>query len=191
MPDFRRVWRPGGTYFFTLVTEGRATFLCDDLARATLREAIAATGRDRPFDQQAVVLLPDHWHALWRLPADDADYAARLGAIKARFTRSWLAAGGSERQPTDSRARRRGRGVWQRRYWEHTCRDAEDFKAHLDYIHWNPVKHGYVTCPHLWPWSSFRKWVALGVYREDWRCVCDGRTAEPIEFPGLDETAME
>lgn len=191
MPNYRRVWRPGGTYFLTQVTEGRAAFLCGDLARRTLHAAIADVGRDRPFELMAVVLLPDHLHMIWRLPAGDADYPGRLGAMKARFTRAWLAAGGPERRPTESRARRRGRGVWQRRYWEHTCRDHDDLKTHLDYVHWNPVKHGHARCPHEWPWSSFRKWVALGVYAPDWRCVCDGRPADPPDFTHLDETAME
>ncbi|HEX8914931.1 MAG TPA: transposase [Humisphaera sp.] len=181
MSDFRRFWRPGGTYFFTLVTERRAEILTGDLARPLLNAAIATTKAERPFDLEAIVLLPDHLHTLWRLPPGDDDYATRLAAAKARFTRAYRAAGGAEQARCASRVRRGERAVWQRRFWEHTCRDVEDFKNHLDYVHWNPVKHGYVKCPHAWPYSTFQKWVALGVYEPTWRCVCDGRTVEPFE----------
>lgn len=114
-----------------------------------------------------------------------------MASIKAQFTRHWREAGGAEQPRRASNVGRRERAVWQRRYWEHTCRDIEDFKNHLDYVHWNPVKHGYITCPHLWPWSSFMKWVNRGVYSIDWRCVCDGRVSTPPDFSSLDETAME
>ena len=191
MSNYRRFWRPGGTYLFTQVTEGRAAFLCEPAARSLLHRAIADTGRAKPFELMATVLLPDHLHTIWRLPVGDADYAGRMAGVKARFTRAWLAAGGAEQARTASRVRRRNRGVWQRRYWEHTCRDVDDLKAHLDYVHWNPVKHGYARCPHEWPWSSFPKWVALGVYAPDWRCVCDGRPPDPPDFADLDESAME
>jgi putative transposase len=181
LSNFRRFWRPGGTYFLTLVTERRAEILTTELARATLHAAIAETGRDRPFEMMGIVLLPDHLHTIWRLPLGDDDYPTRFAAMKARFTRDWRTAGGDEQPRTASRVKNGERAVWQRRFFEHTCRDIEDLKNHLDYIHWNPVKHGYATCPHAWPWSSFQKWVDLGVYEPTWRCVCDGRPVEPFD----------
>jgi putative transposase len=176
---FHRRWRPGGTYFFTLVTARRAPILCTDLARPLLRSAIAQTRAEHPFDLLAIVLLPDHLHTVWRLPPGDADYATRLAAIKARFTRAWRLAGGAEQPRTASHVSKGERAVWQRRFWEHTCRDAEDLRNHLDYVHRNPVKHGYVTCPHLWPLSTFQTWVNDGGYEPTWRCVCDGRPPPP------------
>lgn len=185
MPDYRRADVPGGTYFFTLVTERRTPFLCTDLARKLLRESVDACRDARPFDAEAFVLLPEHLHAIWTLPAGDADFSGRWAAVKARFTRGWLDAGGRELPTSDSRRRHGHRGVWQRRFWEHWLRDARDFGEHLDYVHYNPVKHGLVTCPHLWPYSTFGKWVKRGVYEPDWMCVCGGRTVPPPAFGGL------
>jgi putative transposase len=102
------------------------------------------------------------------LPAHDANFSVRWGRIKERFTRSFLAVGGEEGQPTDSRQRHRERAVWQRRFWEHTCRDEDDLKRCLDYLHWNPVKHGLVACVRDYPWSSFHRFVRLGEYDMDW-----------------------
>ena len=191
MPNYRRVVRPGGTFFFTVVTERRAKILCDDAARSILRSAIDQCRVRRPFELEAVVLLPDHWHPLITLPDDDTDYSVRLASIKANFTRDWLAAGGRESPRTVSMRRHGNRAVWQKRFWEHTIGDDEDWGAHLDYIHYNPVKHGLVTCPHLWPWSSFAKWVRRGVYTRDWMCVCDGRQVEPPSFFQFDGWDME
>ena len=191
MSSYRRLFRPGGTYFFTLVTQNRARFLTTELARPLLHAALARVLRERAFELVAIVLLPDHLHMIWRLPPDDDDYPMRLAAFKADFTRSWLAAGGTEQGRSASRVRHRNRGVWQRRYWEHTCRDGDDLKAHLDYLHWNPVKHGVASCPHAWEWSSFNRWVNLGEYAQDWSCSCDGRTCRPPDFSRFDEKRME
>ena len=182
---------PGGTFFFTLVTEGRTPILCEPLARKVLREAIVECRRVRPFVVDAFVLLPDHLHAVWTLPEGDTDYSTRWAAIKAAFTRGWLAGGGKERGRTEARASRGSRGVWQPRFWEHLIRDGDDLNAHIDYVHWNPVKHGYAACPHLYPYSSFRRWVEGGFYDETWRCACGGKIVVPPTFDGLDETAME
>ena len=115
----------------------------------------------------------------------------RSGGVKARFTRGWLGAGGRERPTSGSRARHRQRGVWQRRFWKHWVRDRRDFAEHLDYVHYNPVKHGLVTCPHLWPYSTFAKWVKRGVYAPDWMCACGGRTVRPPTFNGLAGMELE
>ena len=182
MADYRRWFLPGGTYFFTLVTEGRSRLFVNSHARNSLHAAIAGC-RDRwPFELEAVVLLPDHLHMVWTLPSGDMDYPRRLAALKRAFTASWLADGGLEQAVGSKRQHRRQRGVWQRRYWEHTIRDEADFAHHLDYIHYNPVKHGLATCPHVWPHSSFRQWVQRHVYDSEWGCVCRGRDAVPMRF---------
>jgi putative transposase len=177
MPEYRRADVPGGTYFFTLVTEQRRPFLCDDLARTLLHDSYEQCQRLRPCKSEAFVLLPDPAHAMWTLPPGDADFSTRWASIKAGFTSGWLKAGAGELGVSSSRRAHRHRGVWQRRFWEHWVRDEDDFGAHLDYIHYNPVKHGLVKCPHLYPYSTFTKWVKRGVYEPDWMCVCGGRNA--------------
>lgn len=134
-------------------------------------------------------MLPEHIHAIWSLPRGDDDYARRSAFIKKEFMRGWLASGGSEQVVgTEQRARHR-RGVWQPRFWEHVIQDEEDFERHLDYIHYNPVKHGLVASPGDWPYSSFHRWVRLGAYDPEW-----GR-GSPEEyshrFHGLDRTVGE
>ena len=142
MPEYRRWYVPGGTFFFTLVTNERQPILCTDLARPCLREAIDTVGADWPVEWVAVVLLPDHLHTVWTLPAGDNRYPIRWKRIKEEFTRRYLKAGGSEIAPTASRLRHAERGVWQRRYWEHKVRDEADLKRCVDYIHWNPKSTG-------------------------------------------------
>jgi len=125
-----------------------------------------------PFTIVALVLLPDHLHTIWTLPEEDADFSTRWSILKTCFTLAWLAAGGGEGAISSSRRRNRRRGVWQRRFWEHRIRDQDDFNRHLNYIHYNPVKHGLARCPHAWPHSTFGKWVKRGAYRTDWCCGC-------------------
>lgn len=191
MADYRRYWRAGGTYFFTAVTEGRAPILLTPLGRKCLRQALIACRASRPFDLLAVVLLPDHLHTLWALPPGDDDFAGRWAALKAGFTCAWIAGGGGEGPRSASRVRSRRRGVWQRRYFEHLVRDADDFEAHLHYIHYNPVKHGLARCPHAWPYSSFGKWVRCGAYDERWQCTCGVAAAAPPDFRRFDGRGME
>jgi putative transposase len=191
MPDFRRAFRPGGTFFFTLVTERRAPLLCQPLARRLLAGAIRDCRLSRPFDAQAMVLLPDHLHAIWTLPPGDGEFSVRWASIKATFTRGWLGANGGEQGRTGSRICGRRRGVWQRRFWEHLIEDADDFARHLDYVHYNPVKHRLAACPHAWPFSTFGKWVRRGVYEPDWQCVCAGRSVVPPAMRAMDSTARE
>ncbi|MFO0810752.1 MAG: transposase [Gemmataceae bacterium] len=168
MSGYRRNWVEGGTYFFTVVSASRRPIFAGDAARAHLRSAIDSIRQRFPFAIEAFVLLPDHLHTIWTLPPGDAKYATRWKRIKEEFTVRFLVNGGTEAPVSASRSRRGERGVWQRRYWEHTCDDADDFKHHLDYLHWNPVKHGLVTRVRDYPWSSFHRYVALGEYDIDW-----------------------
>jgi putative transposase len=188
MPEYRRAYQPGGTFFFTLVTAGRRALFDDAANRRFLHDAIAECRADRPFELLAIVLLPDHLHAIWRLPDADADFSTRWASIKARFTRRYLDAGGAE---TDDRRRKGGRAVWQERFWEHQIRDELDFNQHLDYVHYNPVKHRYVACPHAWPHSSFHRWVATGGYDRDWLCTCDALAPSPPDFGGIVSAEMD
>ena len=178
MPNYRRAFVPGGTFFFTLVTFGRRPFLTGERARGILRAAIEGCRADLPFTLEAMVLLPDHLHAVWTLPAGDADFSKRWAKIKRQFTAAWLSGDSAENVHAGDAVRwQRRRSVWQPRFMEHAIRDFDDWAKHLDYLHWNPVKHGYVKCPHAWPWSTFHRLVRENVYPADWRCVCGGKTA--------------
>ncbi len=168
MPDYRRWYVAGGTYFFTAVTLRRRPILCEELGRRCLHEAIELVREGWPFDMVAVVLLPDHLHTVWTVPQGDDRYPVRWKRIKEEFTRLYLEAGGRELPRNRSRIIQGERGIWQRRYWEHTVRDEADLKRCVDYVHWNPKKHGYVTNVRDWPWSSFHRFVELGEYTLDW-----------------------
>ena len=159
---------PGGTFFFTVVTQRRAAVFREVLARRLLGSVLRRCFLRWPTRVTAIVLLPDHLHTIWTLPGGDADFSTRWGWIKKEFTKGWLALGGRE-QPGPAGPRREGRrGVWQRRFWEHAIRDEEDLEAHFNYIHYNPVKHGLVKSPKQWPWSSFHRWVRRGVCPPNW-----------------------
>jgi putative transposase len=191
MPDYRRLFRPGGTYFFTVVTYRRAPFLCDDLARPLLRAAINQCQENYPFTTDALVLLPDHLHAIWTLPQGDSDFSGRWGRIKKSFTQAWMASGGWEGAISDSRISNRRRGVWQRRFWEHMIRDQRDYERHLDYIHYNPVKHSYARCAHGWDWSTFHKLIRQKVYEPSWCCSCNGQALKVPDFGDMEVENME
>ncbi|MEM8671362.1 MAG: transposase [Planctomycetota bacterium] len=170
MPSFRRAFVPGGTYFFTIVTYQRQPLFQHTRAVSLLGETIRQCIRQWPLAVKAIVLLPDHWHTIWSLPSGDSDYSKRIGWLKKEFTKRWITAGGQEKSTTASQRDQRRRGIWQPRFWEHTIEDEHDFERHFDYIHWNPVKHGYSHCPSDWPWSSFHGWVERGVYSNRWGC---------------------
>jgi putative transposase len=129
-----------------------------------LRAAFRQVRAHHPFTIEAIVILPDYLHAIWTLPEGDADFAIRWRLIKSAFSR-----GLPRREAVStSRSAKGERGIWQRRYWEHTIRDDDDFARHLNYIHVNPVKHGHAARVQDWPYSSFHRWVQLGAYPEDW-----------------------
>jgi len=170
MPNYRRYRVHGGTYFFTLKTERNAPLFSEPTNVRLLGQIFRETITRWPLDMPAVVLLPDHLHALWTLPPGDTEYSTRWAWLKKEFTRRFIAAGGHEQPVSASRLSNRRRGVWQRRFWEHTITDEDDFENHFDYIHWNPVKHGYVSSPFEWPHSSFHRWVRQGVCDLHWGC---------------------
>ena len=150
MPEYRRRLLHGGTYFFTVVTARRQPILCQPTARRLLHDAIEGCRQQSPFEIVAMVLLPEHLHALWTLPPADSDYSSRWSRIKARFTSQWLSRGGDETEVSAAKQSRRQRGVWQPRFHEHTIRDEDDLESHFHYLHYNPVKHGLCGCPHEW-----------------------------------------
>ena len=168
MADYRRNYVPGGTYFFTVVTAGRRPILTTDLGRECLREAIDEVKAKSSFTLFAIVLLPDHLHSVWMLPRDDADYSTRWRQIKEKFTRRYLERGGRETTVSTSRQKKGERGIWQRRFWEHTVRDEDDLKRCVDYVHWNPRKHNVAERVQDWPWSTFHRFVEQGEYDLDW-----------------------
>jgi putative transposase len=153
----------GGSYFFTVNLLERDKSLLVDYVDV-LREAVAEVKRVRPFYIDAWVVLPDHLHAVWTLPAGDSDYSSRWREIKKRFSKALP--GDEFRSP--NRIKRGERGIWQRRFWEHTLRDERDYRHHVDYVHVNPLKHGYVERVIDWPYSSFHRAVTRGLYRGDW-----------------------
>ena len=160
MPNYRRNYVPGATFFFTLTLATR--FPNDLLVREVdaLRAAVRKVRGKYPFRIDACVVLPDHLHFLWTLPAGDSDYPLRIRLVKSFFSRSI---------PRDvGKFHGKERGVWQRRYWEHTIRNQADFNAHMDYIHFNPVKHGYVERVSDWQYSTFHRLARGGVYPIDW-----------------------
>ena len=191
MPNYVRAFRPGGTFFLTIVAERRAPIFANEHSRTLLHDAIEQCRKHRPFWLDAIVLLLDHLHLLMTLPEGDGDFSGRVAYFKSRFTRSYLGAGGVEQPRARSRARQRARAVWQRRFWEHTIRDERDLNLHLDYIHYNPVKHGLVGCPHAWQHSSFHRFVAAGRYDRAWCCQCEGHAVVPLDFGEIADTCGE
>jgi putative transposase len=169
MRTYVRARIQGGCYFFTVnLAKRRGNDLLirqiDDL-----RTAFRETRKVHPFTVDGIVVLPDHLHGLWQLPDGDDDFPLRWRLIKSRFS---LRIDTGERT-SSSRVRKGERGIWQRRYWEHAIRDERDYQTHLDYIHYNPVKHGLVHATKDWPYSSFHRYVKQGVYPLDWGATKD------------------
>nr|WP_276519519.1 transposase [Bradyrhizobium elkanii] len=159
---YRRNFIPGGTFFFTVTLDDRRSRLLVDHI-TVLRDAFGTARRERPFSVDAVVVLPDHLHAILTLPQGDSDFAGRWRRIKGHFSSRLLAA--------SIELKRRSNGdlaLWQRRFWVHTIRDEDDFARHVDYIHFNSVKHALVRRVCDWPHSSFHRYVREGVLPIDW-----------------------
>jgi len=155
---YRRAYAPGGTFFFTLVTKNRYPFFNDSKNVEIIGQEIRNICTDRPFRMDAIVILPDHIHCLWTLPKGDSDYSTRWRLIKRAVTQK-INSVNTANFPIS---------VWQSRYWEHQIRDALDFRSHVEYIHYNPVKHGWVKSVRYWPYSSFHKYVQCGEYDREW-----------------------
>ena len=170
MVRYRRNFVSGGTHFFTVTLADRRCALLTDRIDA-LGNALRQCRARHPFETIAIVVLPEHLHCVWSLPDGDADYPIRWSLIKRVFSRKQFHEG-----PTDARA---GKRVWQPRFWEHTIRDETDLQRHVDYIHFNPVKHGCATRPVDWPHSSFHRYVRLGWLTDDWASDEDN---EKVDF---------
>jgi putative transposase len=163
MPNYRRYRVPGGTYFFTVnLLERRQDTLVRHID--VLREAVRKTRRERPFHIDAWVVLPDHMHCVWTLPPGDDDFSNRWKSIKIRFVQ---AIPRTERR-SSVRISKGERGIWQRRFWEHVIRDEADYEHHVNYVHWNPVKHGLAKTVADWPYSTFHRYVREGILPTDW-----------------------
>ncbi|WP_184675618.1 REP-associated tyrosine transposase [Algisphaera agarilytica] len=165
MPNYRRLWIPGVTYFVTIMTHQRRAIFSNDSSVQLWREAIRQSQQVFPFDVLAGVVLPNHVHLLISLPACEGDLSKRVGLCKAKFS-SMLKAGCST--SSASRQRHRETDVWQRRFYDRMIRDEDELSGRLDYIHFNPVKHGYCERPIDWPYSSFAKFVKDGHYPPSW-----------------------
>ena len=166
MTNYCRYRTDGGIYFFTVnLAERQRSLLTERID--TLREAFREVKNAHPFVIDAVVILPEHLHTIWTLPQGDNDFSLRWRQIKSAFSRAIE----KDERISNSRLRKQERGVWQRRFWEHAIRDEEDFNRHIDYIHINPVKHGYVQRAVDWQFSSFHRYVKLGILPADWAGV--------------------
>ncbi|MCD2449511.1 transposase [Methylicorpusculum oleiharenae] len=158
MSNYRRVFVPGACYFFTVVTWRRTPIFIDEQRVEIFRQAIRKIMQTRPFHIDAMVILPEHLHCIWSMPDGDCDFSSRWREIKKATSRQIDAATNTRNE----------RFVWQRRFWEHAIRDEDDWRRHMDYIHYNPVKHGLAQRPGDWPWSSFASAVKKGWYDASW-----------------------
>jgi putative transposase len=176
MSRYRRAKIDGGLFFFTLTLADRSSnLLVRQIER--LRRAYKTTQRRLPFETIAICILPDHLHAVWSLPDGDVDFSARWSLFKSDFSRGLSAA----QSRSASKIKKREKGIWQRRYWEHAIRSESDLERHVDYVHYNPVKHGLVSRVVDWPHSSFHHYVERGLLPADWGGVMmdtDGRFGE-------------
>lgn len=163
MPNYRRCRIPGGRYFFTVnLLDRRQDLLVTHVE--LFRQSVKIVRQKHPFHIDAWVVLPDHMHCVWTLPPGDSDYSKRWKAIKTNFSKSIP----QTEVRSKVRIRRGERGIWQRRFWEHVIRDDKDYEAHIDYIHFNPVKHGLVRRVADWPYSTFHRYVEKGVVSSGW-----------------------
>ena len=163
--QYRRAFIKGGSYFFTVVTEQREPVFANESAVILLREAFRKVMEKRPFVINAVIVLPDHLHSIWTLPPDDTDYSTRWRLIKTFFSKRY---DDKKTVIKKNRINKNQKAIWQQRYWEHCLRDEKDFSRHVDYIHYNPVKHGYITLASSWPYSSIHRYIEQGLVDQRW-----------------------
>ncbi|MCX4191346.1 REP-associated tyrosine transposase [Methylophaga sp. OBS1] len=160
---YRRVDVAGATYFFTVnLLDRQQSLLTEHIS--LLRRCVHNVKQRHPFSIDAMVILPDHLHAVWTLPDGDANYSKRWMLIKSTFSRSLA----KTEKLKSSHIKKRERSIWQRRFWEHLIRDETDYERHVDYIHYNPVKHGYVDKAIDWPYSSIHRYMREGLLSPDW-----------------------
>lgn len=163
MTEYRRYRVKGGCYFFTVnLAERKRSLLTEKIE--LLRESFRTVKDRHPFNIDAIVVLPEHLHTIWTLPEGDDDFSRRWRLIKNHFSRHLE----KDERISKSRRSKQERGIWQRRFWEHSIRNEDDFVKHTDYIHYNPVKHGYVDCVGDWPYSSFHDFVKRGILSSNW-----------------------
>lgn len=191
MTEYRRFYNLGGTYFFTIVTYECQAIFNNPETIDLLRRALATVKTEMPFDILGAVILPEHLHFIWELPPKDIAYSKRIGKLKVLFTQSLRGKNSLPKTVSISRYKHRESDVWQRRFWEHTIKDERDFEQHLNYIHYNPIKHGLVSCPHLWEFSSFSSWVKKGIYSSNWCCMCQDKPSTIPNFDSISQTARE
>lgn len=191
MSNYRRIYIPGGTVFLTLVTYQRYPIFSKSENVSLLRHAVANIRSEMLFEIIGAVVLPDHVHFIWNLLNNDADYSKIIGKIKVLFTKSLGKNFDLPENLSKSRRKHRESNIWQRRFWDHQIRDELDLQRHLDYIHFNPVKHGLVSCPHFWQYSSFHKWVRQDVYSCKWSCNCDAKEVKVPDFKDIEKMVGE
>ena len=163
MPEYRRPRQPGGTFFFTVnLADRRKQLLTERID--DLKSAIARVRTEHPFTIDAAVVLPDHLHMIWTLPQGDCEFSTRWRLIKANFSRKIE----KSEVASASRVSKNERGIWQRRFYDHLIRDENDFANHVDYIHFNPVKHSHADRPIDWPHSSLHRFVERGILEPTW-----------------------
>jgi len=173
--EYRRALIEGGTYFFTLVTHNRRQFLCQPENISLLRESFRYVMQRHPFKIDAIVILPEHLHCIWTLPHSDSNFPTRWRLVKSYFSRHCNTK--YHGMITSSRQKKKEQTIWQRRFWEHQIQTEQDFIHHIDYIHYNPVKHGLVNAPLAWKHSSFHRYVHQEIYHLQWGAN------EEIAFP--------
>lgn len=178
MPNYRRLYG-GNAYFFTVVTYNRLPIFNNENSTQILQASWKIIENRFPFETLALCILPDHIHTIWTLPENDQNYSTRWKGIKYQFTKRYLSTIGPGEDRNLSRQKRGEAAIWQRRFWEHTIKDDDDLARHIDYIHFNPVKHGLVTEVDEWQWSSFHRFVEEGYYEPEWRLAKkDGEKTE-------------
>jgi putative transposase len=170
MPNYRRFYIPNATIFITCVTRKRYPYLKSKPDIDLFFGILEKVNEIHPFELQAYVMLPDHFHWLMKVDESSGNFSKIMHSIKRNFTRNYKHSQNIQQPLT----------LWQRGFWDHVIRDEQDFGTHLDYIHWNPIKHGYVNKPEDWPYSSYKDWVKDGVYEQGW-----GWVEEPLNINGL------